>query len=69
MLNKVDVIKSKKLEKIVESFNKRGIEVLPISTFSRVGINELKDRLLKLLEENKLVEAKPNESAEKWSPV
>ena len=69
VLNKVDVIKSKKLEKIVESFNKRGIEVLPISTFSRVGINELKDRLLKLLEENKLVEAKPNESTEKWSPV
>ena len=69
VLNKVDVIKSKKLEKIVESFNKRGIEVLPISTFSRIGINELKDRLLKLLEENKLVEAKPNESTEKWSPV
>ena len=69
VLNKVDVIKSKKLEKIVESFNKRGIEVLPISTFSRIGINELKDRLLKLLEENKFVEAKPNESTEKWSPV
>ena len=69
VLNKVDVIKGKKLEKIVETFNKRGIEVLPISTFSRVGIDELKDRLLKLLEENKLVEAKPNEMTEKWSPI
>jgi selenocysteine-specific translation elongation factor len=65
----VDVIKSKKLEKIVETFNKRGIEVFPISTFSRVGIEELKDRLIELLEENKLVKAKPNESAEKWSPI
>ena len=69
VLNKVDVIKGKKLEKIVETFNKRGIEVLPISTFSRVGIEELKDNLLKLLEENKLVEAKPNEMTEKWSPI
>ena len=69
VLNKVDVIKGKKLEKIVETFNKRGIEVLPISTFSRVGIDELKDRLLKLLEENKLVGAKSNERTEKWSPI
>ena len=69
VLNKVDVIKGKKLEKIVETFNKRGIEVLPISTFSRVGIDELKDRLLKLLEENKLVENKLNERTEKWSPI
>ena len=69
VLNKVDVIKSKKLEKIVETFNERGIEVFPISTFSRVGIDELKDRLLKLLEENKLVEVKPNERTEKWSPI
>ena len=69
VLNKVDVIKGKKLEKIVETFNKRGIEVLPISTFSRVGIEELKDNLIKLLEENKLVEAKPNEMTEKWSPI
>ena len=69
VLNKVDVIKGKKLEKILETFNKRGIEVLPISTFSRVGIEELKDNLLKLLEENRLVEAKPNEMTEKWSPI
>ena len=69
VLNKVDVIKSKKLEKIVETFKERGIEVFPISTFSRVGIEELKDRLLELLEENKLVEVKPNEGTEKWSPI
>ena len=69
VLNKVDVIKSNKLKKIVETFNKRGIKVLPISTFSRVGIDELKDRLLELLEENKLVEAKPNERTTKWSPI
>ena len=46
VLNKVDLMKNKKIEKIVESFNKSGIEVFPISTFSRVGINELKDSLL-----------------------
>ena len=69
VLNKVDVIKSKRLEKVVETFNKRGIEVFPVSTFSRVGIDELKDRLLELLEENKLVEVKPNERTEKWSPI
>ena len=69
VLNKVDVIKSKKLEKIVETFNKRGIKVLPISTFSRVGIDELKDRLLELLEGNKLDEVKPYERTEKWSPI
>ena len=65
----MDVIKSNKLKKIVETFNKRGIKVFPISTFSRVGIDELKDRLLELLEENKLVEFKPNERTEKWSPI
>ena len=69
VLNKVDVVKSKKLEKIVETFNKKGFEVFPISTFSRIGIDELKDRLLELLEENKLVEVKPNERTEKWSPI
>ncbi len=69
VLNKVDVMKNKKLEKIVESFNKRGIEVFPISTFSRVGINELKDRLLELLKKNNLVDAKTNERTEKWSPI
>jgi GTP-binding protein len=69
VLNKVDVIKGKKVEKIVEDFNKRGIDVFPISTFSRVGIDELKDRLLELLEGNKLDEVKPYEKTEKWSPI
>ncbi|MFL2800744.1 MAG: GTPase ObgE [Paracoccaceae bacterium] len=69
VLNKVDVIKGKKVEKIVENFNKRGIDVFPISTFSRVGIDKLKDRLLELLEENKLDEVKPYERTEKWSPI
>ena len=69
VLNKVDIIKSKKLEKIVETFNKRGIEVFPISTFSRVGIDELKDHLLQSLEKNKLVVVKTNKRTEKWSPI
>ncbi|MDC3081557.1 GTPase ObgE [Paracoccaceae bacterium] len=69
VLNKVDVIKIKKLEKIVETFNKRGIEVFPISTFSRVGINELKDRLLELLEKNNLMDVKANGRTEQWSPI
>ena len=69
VLNKVDSIKSKQLEKIVKTFNKKGIEVLPISTFSRVGIDKLKDNLLELLKKNKLKEAKPKERTEKWSPI
>ncbi len=68
-LNKVDVIKIKKLEKIVKTFNKRGIEVFPISTFSGVGINELKDRLLELLKKNNLADVKTNGRTEKWSPI
>ncbi len=69
VLNKVDSIKFKNLEKIVKTFNDRGIDVLPISTFSRVGIDKLKDNLLELLKKNKLEEAKPNERTEKWSPI
>ena len=69
VLNKVDSIKSKKLEKIVKTFNKKGIEVLPISTFSRVGIDKLKDNLLELLKKNKLKEAKHKGRTEKWSPI
>ena len=65
----MDVIKIKKLEKIVEKFNKRGIKVFPISTFSRVGINELKDHLLELLKKNNLVDVKTNERTKKWSPI
>ena len=69
VLNKVDVMKNKKIEKIVESFNKSGIEVFPISTFSRVGINELKGYLLELLKKNNRVDVKTNEGTEKWSPI
>ncbi len=69
VLNKVDSINSKNLEKIVKAFNSKGIEVLPISTFSRVGIDKLKDDLLELLKKNKLEKAKPNERTGKWSPI
>ena len=69
VLNKVDAIKRKKLQEIVEIFNKKGVEVLPISTFSRVGIDKLKDNLLESLKENKLVESTPNGRTEKWSPI
>jgi GTP-binding protein len=69
VLNKVDIIKGKNLEKIVKAFNSKGIEVLPISTFSRLGIDKLKDNLLELLKKNKLEKAKPNERTEKWSPI
>ena len=54
VLNKIDRIKRKNLEKIVKTFNNKGIEVLPISTSSRVGIDNLKDNLLELLKKNKL---------------
>ena len=69
VLNKVDLMTNRKIEKIVESFNKSGIEVFPISTFSRVGINELKDSLLELLEKNNRVKAEMNGRTGKWSPI
>ena len=69
VLNKVDVTKTSKLVKIVESFNKRGIEVFPISTLSRFGIEKLKDRLLELLKENDIMEVKPEGRTDKWSPI
>ena len=69
VLNKIDVMKNKKIEKIVESFNKSGIEVFLISTFSKVGISELKDHLLELLKKNNRVEANTNGKTEKWSPI
>ena len=69
VLNKVDLMQNKKIEKIVESFNKSEIEVFPISTFSRVGINELKDSLLELLEKNNRVKAEMNGRTGKWSPI
>ena len=69
VLNKVDIMEGNKLQEIVKTFNKRGISVIPISTFTRVGIDKLKDHLLELLKENKIVEAKPNGRTEKWSPI
>ena len=69
VLNKVDVITIKKLEKIIETFNKRGIDVFPVSTFSRVGVDELKDRLLELLNKNDLVGIKSNGRTDEWSPI
>ena len=69
VLNKVDVITIKKLEKIIETFNKRGIDVFPVSTFSRVGVDELKDRLLELLNKNDLVGIKSNGRTNEWSPI
>ena len=69
VLNKVDITKTSKLAKIVGSFNKRGIEVFPISTFSRIGIEKLKDRLLELLKENDIMEVKPEGRTDKWSPI
>ena len=69
VLNKVDTTTNTKLEKIVEKFNHKGIAVLPVSTFSKVGIENLKDRLLELLKENKIVKDMANNRTEKWSPV
>ena len=69
VLNKVDIMKGNKLQEIVKTFNKRGISVIPISTFTRVGIDKLKDHLLELLKENKIVESKTNGRTEKWSPI
>ena len=69
VLNKVDTIKGNRLDKIIEIFSQRGIVVLPVSTFSRIGIEKLKDQLLELLEENKIEKEMPAGRTVKWSPV
>ena len=69
VLNKVDTVKGNRLDKIVEIFSQRGIMVLPVSTFSRTGIDKLKDQLLELLEENNISEQMLAGRTVKWSPI
>ena len=69
VLNKVDTTKGNRLDKIIETFSKIGIKVLPVSTFSRIGIDKLKDQLLELLDENNIVEKMPTGRTVKWSPI
>mgnify|MGYP000113329267 FL=1 len=69
VLNKVDTIKGGKLDKIIKTFSLRGIMVLPVSTFSKIGIDKLKDQLLELLEENNIAEEMPAGRTVKWSPI
>ena len=69
VINKVDTIKGNRLDKIIETFSQKGISVLPVSTFSRIGIDKLKDQLLELLEENNIAEEKPSRRTVKWSPI
>ena len=69
VLNKVDTIKDGRLDKIIEAFSQRGIMVLPVSTFSKIGIDKLKDQLLELLEENNIAEEVPAGRTVKWSPI
>ena len=69
VLNKLDIIKGNRLDKIIETFSQRGIMVLPVSTFSRIGIDKLKDQLLELLEENSIAEEVSAGRTVKWSPV
>ena len=69
VLNKVDTIKGGRLDKIIKAFSQRGIMVLPVSTFSRIGIDKLKDQLLELLDENNIVEKMPAGRTVKWSPI
>ena len=69
VINKVDTIKGNRLDKIIETFSQKGISVLPVSTFSRIGIDKLKDQLLEFLEENNIAEEKPSRRTVKWSPI
>ncbi len=69
VLNKVDAIKGQRLDKIIELFSQIGIRVLPVSTFSRIGIDKLKDQLLELLEENNIAQEMSFGKVIKWSPI
>ena len=69
VLNKVDTIKGNRLDKIIGIFSQRGVVVLPVSAFSRVGIEKLKDQLLELLEENNIAEEMLAGRTVKWSPI
>ena len=46
-----------------------GSEMCIRDSFSRIGIEKLKDRLLELLKENDIMEVKPEGRTDKWSPI
>ena len=67
ILNKVDLLSKKELKKIIMLFKEMEINVLPISTYSKYGIEDFLNKLVKIIEtekfENELVKV-----GKKWAP-
>ncbi len=67
ILNKVDLLSKKELKKIIMLFKEIEINVLPISTYSKYGIEDFLNKLVKIIEtenfENELVKEE-----KKWAP-
>ena len=67
ILNKVDLLSNKELKKIIMLFKEMEINVLPISTYSKYGIEDFLNKLVKIIEtgkfENELVKV-----GKKWAP-
>ena len=67
ILNKVDLLSKKELKKIIMLFKEMEINVLPISTYSKYGIEDFLNKLVKIIEtekfENELIKV-----GKKWAP-
>ena len=67
VLNKVDLLSKKELKKIIMLFKEMEINVLPISTYSKYGIEDFLNKLVKIIETEKL-ENELVKVGKKWAP-
>ncbi len=67
VLNKTDLLSKKDLKKTLMLFKEKEIDVLPISTYSRYGIEGFLDELIKIIEKERL-ETEFTQVGKKWTP-
>ncbi len=67
VLNKIDLLSEEELKKIVMQFQEKGIDVLPLSTYSKYGIEDFLNRLAKLIDTKKN-ETEFTNAGKKWAP-
>ena len=67
ILNKVDLLSKKELKKIIMLFKEMEINVLPISTYSKYGIEDFLNKLVKIIETEKF-ENELTKVGKKWAP-
>ena len=67
VLNKIDLLSKNDLKKMITLFEEMKINILPISTYSKYGIEDLLNKLVKIIDKEKMkTELKKDEK--KWTP-